>query len=198
MTAASSQSEDPSLGWDSVADRFIAIRSDIGADVVRRWSRQLPRGGAVADVGCGSGAPIAAALVAEGFEVCGIDPSPTMLGAFQRRFPSAQVACEPAETSRFFDRTFDGVVAIGVMFLLPEAAQGAVIARVAQALRPGGRFLFSAPAQACEWADSLTGRPSRSLGGERYQDLLAGVGLRLRETYLDSGQNHYFEAVRGG
>ena len=36
-------------------------------------------GGTILDLGCGCGKPIAAYLIAQGFEVCGVDSSPTMI-----------------------------------------------------------------------------------------------------------------------
>jgi SAM-dependent methyltransferase len=187
---------DPSHGWNAIADEFVAARSDIGAEVVRRWARRLPSGGAVVDVGCGLGAPVSAVLVEEGFRVFGIDASAALVAAFRRRFPSAEVAREAAETSGFFGRRFDGAVAIGLLFLLPADDQREVIDRVARALEPGGRFLFSAPRQPCEWNDSLTGRPSVSLGEEEYRRALERAGLRLAGHHVDEGQNDYFDAVR--
>jgi SAM-dependent methyltransferase len=187
---------DPSRGWNAIAQEFIAARSDIGAEVVRRWARRLPSGGAVVDVGCGSGAPVSVVLAEEGFKVFGIDASPALVAAFRRRFPSAEVACETAETSGFFRRRFEGVVAIGLLFLLPADDQREVIDRVARALEPGGRFLFSAPRQPCEWKDTLTGRPSLSLGEEDYRAALERAGLRLAGHHVDEGRNDYFDAVR--
>lgn len=187
---------DPSRGWDAIAQDFIAARTDIGADIVRQWATQMPPGAAVLDLGCGSGAPVADALVAAGFRVFGVDASPTLVAEFRRRLPSAEVACEPAETSRLFDRRFDGAVAIGLLFLLPAGDQRAVIARIAAALQPGGRFLFSAPRQACDWTDSLTGRPSLSLGENAYRLALEQSGLRLIGRHTDAGGNHYFDALR--
>jgi SAM-dependent methyltransferase len=187
---------DPSRGWNAIAQEFIAARSDIGADIVRRWARRLPSGGVVVDVGCGSGAPVSVVLVEEGFRVFGIDASPALVAAFRRRFPSAEVACEAVETSGFFQRKFDGAVAVGLLFLLPADDQRDVIDRVARALGPGGRFLFSAPHQPCEWHDSLTGRPSRSLGEEGYRGALERAGMRLVGHHVDEGRNHYFDAVR--
>lgn len=189
---------DPSHGWEAVADRFAAMRSDVGADVVRRWATDLPAGGSVVDIGCGTGRPIAVALAGAGLAVSGIDPSPTLLAAFRHALPHAPAACETAEDSGYFGRRFDGAVAIGLLFLLPPATQAVVIGRVAQALRPGGRFLFSAPAVACRWTDTLTGRVSQSLGGEGYRVLLAESGLRLADEYDDAGGNHYFAAVGRG
>ncbi|MET3725480.1 class I SAM-dependent methyltransferase [Sphingomonas trueperi] len=188
-------SDDASAGWDAVADRFAALRSDVGTDIVLRWSRQLPRGDAVLDIGCGTGVPIGTCLAAQGFALFGIDPAPRMIAAFRANLPEATAACEPAETSRFFDRRFDGVVAIGMLFLLPEAAQAAVIGRVARVLHPGGRFLFSAPRERCDWEDSLTGRRSRSLGEEAYGALLDAAGLKMVGCHRDEGYNDYFDAA---
>jgi cyclopropane fatty-acyl-phospholipid synthase-like methyltransferase len=76
----------------------------------------------VLDLGCGHGVPIFAALMDDGFTVYGIDASPTLAAEFRRRFSQAEVACEAVEDSSFFERTFDGIVAVGLMFLLaPEA-----------------------------------------------------------------------------
>lgn len=189
---------DPSHGWEAVAERFAAMRSEVGADVVRRWAGDLPPGGSVVDIGCGTGQPIALALAGAGLAVSGIDPSPTLLAAFRHALPHAPAACETAEDSGYFGRRFDGAVAIGLLFLLPPTTQAVVIDRVARALRPGGRFLFSAPAIACCWTDTLTGGVSQSLGGEGYRALLDQVGLRPTGEYDDSGGNHYFAAVWPG
>jgi len=106
------------------------------------------------------------------------------------------VVCEPVEESTFFDRTFDGVVAVGLVFLLSEPAQRALIRRVASALRPQGQFLFTAPVQKVSWADTLTGRRSLSLGAEAYAEALAEVGLTVITMDEDEGGNHYYVAVR--
>jgi SAM-dependent methyltransferase len=187
---------DPSRGWNAIAREFIQARSDIGAATVRRWAARLPSAGTVVDIGCGSGAPISAALIEEGLQVFGLDASPILLSAFRRRFPFAEAVCEPAETSSLFDRQFDGAVAIGLLFLLPADDQRQVIDRVARALKPGGSFLFSAPRRPCEWNDSLTGGPSLSLGEEEYRRALENVGMRYSASYVDEGGNHYFDAAR--
>ena len=120
---------DPSNGWEAVAGKLIAHRntSRIGVSVVRAWARHLRDGASILDVGCGSGVPISEALVNAGFVVDGIDASPTLVAAFKARFPNASVACEAAETSRLFGKTYDGILAVGLMFLLPEDAQHALI-----------------------------------------------------------------------
>lgn len=187
---------DPSHGWDAVAEAFIGARSDVGADVVRRWAGLLPPGGTVVDIGCGFGEPVTRTLIEAGLAVSGVDASPTLVAEYRRRFPGCPVACEAAETSDLFGRSFDGAVAVGLMFLLPDEAQHRLIARVAGALAPGGRFLFSAPRQVCEWDDRLTGRASRSLGQQAYRQALEAAGLILAHQRTDPGGNHYFDAVK--
>lgn len=186
---------DPSNGYERNAAEYIRRRdgSDIGVETVRAWSRSLPRGGAVLDLGCGSGVPIATMLDREGFVVYGIDASAGMTAAFRRRLPHAEVACEAVEDSRFFDRTFDGVLAIGLMFLLPPDTQRQLIHKVARVLEPGGRFLFTSPWQPCAWNDVLTGRESRSLGDEAYRAMFAEAGLTLVDAFADEGDNHHYD-----
>lgn len=197
MTPSPTDPPDPSAGYEAAAGAFLRGRSPtIGAETVRAWARELPAGGAVLDLGCGHGAPISAALADAGLDVYGVDASPTLVAAFRARLPHAHVACEPVERSDFFGRTFDGAVAWGLLFLLPAEAQEALIHRVAAALRPGGRFLFTAPEPECAWTDVLTGRASVSLGAARYEAILADAGFVPLARHRDEGENHYHDARR--
>jgi 2-polyprenyl-3-methyl-5-hydroxy-6-metoxy-1,4-benzoquinol methylase len=190
---------DRSHGYEAAASEFMARRGPpgIGTAIVRAWARRLAPGAAILDLGCGHGVPLASALLDDGFAIHGVDASPTLAAAFRDRFPQARVACEAVEESSFFGRTFDGVLAVGLLFLLEAETQRALIPRVARALNPGGRFLFSAPAQACTWTDVLTGRRSQSLGAPAYEAALADAGLALVGEHADEGDNHYHEASRG-
>ena len=198
MSADPTASPDPSGGWEAVAEEFIvqARRSTIGAAVVREWVVQFGVGSRLLDLGCGPGGPRSEPLHVNA-RVYAIDASPTLLRAYQERFPAAIARCESAESSDLFGEQFDWVLAWGLLFLLPVATQEQVIRRVAAALRPGGSFLFTAPAQVCTWHDLSTGRQSHSLGADHYRELLAGAGLRVEREQEDEGGNHYFEAVSG-
>jgi len=115
-----------------------------------------------------------------------------MISSFQRRFPKAHAQCASVEESDFFGRTFDGVVAWGLLFLLPSDVQAVVIHKVAGVLNPNGKFLFTSPQEACTWQDALTGRNSISLGSRVYGQILHADGLSLVGEQLDEGNNHYF------
>ena len=196
MPMATPIDHDPSNGYEAVASEFITRRdqSGIGVATVRAWARSLEPGASILDLGCGHGMPVSAALMEDGFDVYGIDASPSLTDTFRRRFPHAHVACEAVEDSSFFLRKFDAAIAVGLLFLLPADMQESLIRRVAQALNSGGRFLFTSPAEACTWKDMLTGQRSLSLGARAYKDLLSSAGLVLVEGYVDEGDNHYYDS----
>lgn len=189
--------DDGAEGWETIAEQFMAVRSDVGAQRVRSWAvANLPAGASIIDVGCGSGVPIAQALIESGYDVFGSDASPTLVTAFRGKFPKAHCICERAQDGSYFDRTFDAAIAIGLLFLVSEDDQRRVIARVARALVSGGQFLFSAPREVCDWQDTLTGRRSLSLGRDEYERLLQASGLALIGCYVDEGDNNYYYAVK--
>ncbi len=173
-------------------------RSAMGAETVRRWAAQLPLGGSVLDLGCGHGLPITQVLIEEGLRPYGIDASATMIAAFRLRHPHLPVEHNRVECSSLFHRRFDGVIAWGLLFLLHADLQAKVIHQIGAALERGGRFLFTAPAQACFWTDQLTGNMSRSLGADGYLRLIESAGLELEEQREDEGQNHYYIGRRIG
>jgi 2-polyprenyl-3-methyl-5-hydroxy-6-metoxy-1,4-benzoquinol methylase len=187
-------SKDPSNGYEAIAQDFIAYRSKstIGVETVRLWAHNLTSGAIILDLGCGSGIPITKALVKDGYALYGIDASPALVTSFRKNFPDLPVACEPVESSDFFNKTFDGVVAWGLIFLLSESEQVELIHRISSILSPGGRFLFTSPEKVCTWTDSMTGSESRSLGAGRYRAILSSADLPVSGNHLDEGNNYYY------
>ena len=193
---------DRSNGYEAVSKEWLAGRGNrsrstgIGVKEVRKWARTLPRGSSVIDLGCGPGFPITAVLVEEGLHVFGVDAAPSFVAAFQHNLPGTPILCEGVQDSRFFDRTFDAVLAIGLIFLLQAKDQHRLIQRFAELLVPGGRLLFTATAKPAVGNDAMTGLESLSLGAEQYRKLLGAVGISVAEEYEDEGENHYFDAFK--
>lgn len=184
---------DKSGGYEQLAETFIRVRNrGIGGLTVQAWSKTLPPDSSILDLGCGHGVPISEVLINNGFAVYGVDASPKLVTAFRELFPKAHVECSAVEDSELFRRTFDGAIAWGLMFLLPADVQAIVIGKVARALNPGGKFLFTSPQKAVTWLDSLTGRTSISLGVQAYEEILSAAGLILVGETFDEGDNHYF------
>jgi SAM-dependent methyltransferase len=191
---------DKSHGYEEIAWMFIAGRGQnhtgVGAGVVAEWSRLLPERATVLDLGCGPGVPISETLIHRGFRLYGVDASPSMVAAFQSRFPSNPIQCSPAEDSDFFGLKFDAIISWGLFFLLESEVQHAIIRKVSQSLVDGGRFLFTAPHQICSWSDAMTEQTSYGLGYDTYRSALEANGLTLVDTYSDEGENYYYSALK--
>ncbi len=195
-----SEPQDLSNGYEKLSKEFIRNREDsktgIGSESVRNWARSLEPYSTVLDIGCGTGIPISKVLMEEGLMVYGLDASPSMVTIFKEKFPNNPVVCEAVQNSDFFNRQFDGIIVWGLIFLLPGEMQNEVIQRISKSLKIGGKLLFTAPEQICEWDDILTGRPSLSLGEKGYKEILKKSGLKLIEEFEDEGENHYFNSVK--
>lgn len=191
---------DESNGYDSIAEIYINGRgravNGIGASTARSWARTFKTGSIVLDLGCGTGIPVTKILLEAGLKAYAVDASPKMVADFQQNFPDVPVACEPVERSSFFNLTFDGIISVGLMFLLPEENQRALIPKMAAGLNIGGKLLFTAPVEPMTWNDAMTEQLSISLGGEQYRKLMLASGLSLGEEFEDEGGNHYFSGVR--
>jgi trans-aconitate 2-methyltransferase len=109
----------------------------------------------VLDLGCGTGA-LTAEIAARGAEVLGVDRSEEMVAQARKRFPALRFEVLDARELRFkLDGAngadnlprpnkgnaagFDAVFSNAVLHWIPEADE--VIAGVAGALKPGGRFV---------------------------------------------------------
>ncbi len=194
---------DWSNGYEGVASEFLAGRgtthsAGIGVQTVRNWARTLAAGATVIDLGCGSGFPITQILVTAGLNVYALDAAPSLVQAFRHNLPNIPVVCESVQNSAFFNRTFDGVVAWGLIFLLALEDQQQLLQRIAGMLAPAGRLLFTSPAEPVVWNDAMTGLESRSLGATEYRKQLLALGLDVASEYDDEGRNHYFDAFKTG
>jgi len=189
---------DSADAYESHASEFLKVRdqSIIGTRVVEKWAGSFGDGARVIELGCGGGYPITQVLHAANLQLWAVDSSPTLVSRFQIRFPHIPVQCRRVQECNFFDQTYDGAIAIGLMFLLPKSCQQALIEAVAGILNPGGRFLFSAPTETGEWVDVNTGHLCRSLGRAVYEAYFASANLQLANTFMDVGGNHYYELTR--
>jgi SAM-dependent methyltransferase len=186
--------------YEAHARKFLAARdgSPIGIDIATRWARSLPEETEVVEIACGGGYPVSRALVEAGINLWAIDASPTLLETFRSRFPEVPTQCSLALESDYFGRKFGAAIAIGLIFLLDEPDQVALIHRVSEILLPNGRFLFTAPIQIGTWRDTTTGHECRSLGEAKYVQALSNAGFRVIGTHVDQGENNYYEVEKAG
>lgn len=189
---------DSAAAYETHAREFLRNRdsSPIGSQVVDSWARSLSSGASVIELGCGGGYPITRILDQAGLRLWTVDSSPTLAAEFHARFPHIAIECARVQESSFFEQQYDGAIAVGLVFLLPESEQSALISNIARILVPGGRFLFTAPIETGSWIDSNTGLTCWSPGQKVYEEYLISSGFRKITTFADAGANNYYDVVR--
>jgi len=148
-------------GYDALSYRYRADDAAEGhyADWLTALRRRVPAGGAVLDLGCGAGVPVARALATDGLAVTGVDSSEVQIRRARRLVPRASFLLADVTRVRFPDGSFDAVVCLYTLIHLPLDEQPALLGRIAGWLRPGGWLLATTGQRA--W----TGTEDGWLGG---------------------------------
>jgi SAM-dependent methyltransferase len=138
------QSEIVRAGYDRLSEAYRpdATPDDYGeyAAWVRLLAELLPGRAPVLDIGCGCGLP-ATKLLAERFEVTGVDFSEVQIARAKRLVPSAEFLCEDITASSFPEGAFAAVVSFYAIIHMPLEEHPRLFRKVASWLRPAGYFL---------------------------------------------------------
>ncbi len=124
--------------WDRARHGFVhreAEYLDALLDGVRAGSLVL-------DAGCGTGRPMAEALVARGYRVVGVDQSPAMLALARARLPRERWIAGTLEALALDDE-FAAIVCWDALFHVERRLHEPILARLARMLAPGGRLMFT-------------------------------------------------------
>jgi len=113
-----------SFVWKKVGDLIDVLNPKVGERIL--------------DLGCGTG-HLTAQIAARGAVVTGLDSSVSMIAQARRNYPKLGFVLGDAGAFGF-DDPFDAVFSNAALHWIPEAVP--VIASVARALRPGGRFVL--------------------------------------------------------
>jgi len=126
--------------------------SDILVDLVRQGKVKK---GAALDICCGTGHNTLF-LAQEGFQVAGIDISPTAVSAARERCQQAGVSCqlEPGNAVRlpYPDNSFDLVFDRGCFHHIPPQEREAFIQGVRRVLKEGGKYQLICFSNKDQWA----------------------------------------------
>ncbi|MEZ4403668.1 MAG: class I SAM-dependent methyltransferase [Kofleriaceae bacterium] len=145
---------------------------------LERFTALLPDGGAVLDLGCGGGEPIARYLIDAGLRVTGVDLAPAMIELARARCPAGDWRVADLRTLALPER-FHGIIGWDSFFHLTAAEQRATLPRLAAHLRPRGALLLTVGHQAGEVIGHVGGEPvfHASLAPAAYRAALAALDL---------------------
>lgn len=168
--------------YDENAQAFDAQRGRALAERgwLDRFRAPIAAGAEICDLGCGSGEPIAAALIAAGLRVTGVDSSPNLVALCRARFPRREWI---VADMRGLDlgRRFAGLLAWNSFFHLTHDDQRAMFPVFARHADAGAPLMFTSGPAHGEAIGRWQGEPlyHASLAPEEYERLLADHGFRL-------------------
>ncbi len=151
-----------------------------------RFCGLMDEGAAVLDIGCGSGLPIARELTRRGFQVTGVDGTPTMLALFRSNLPEAPAHLQDMRALALA-RRFSGLLAWDSFFHLSPADQRGVFPRFQAHAEPGAPLMFTSGKAEGQAIGDLQGDPlyHGSLGPDEYRALLDAAGFDVVDHVED-------------
>lgn len=147
---------------------------------LERFAALLPEAGAVLDLGCGAGEPIAGWLIQSGFRVTGVDIAEPMLAIARRRYPDGDWRQADMRSLDLASR-FNGIIGWDSFFHLRPDEQRTTLHRLANHLLPRGALMLTVGPEAGEVTGTVADEPvyHSSLAPEAYKAILADAGLDI-------------------
>jgi SAM-dependent methyltransferase len=130
-------------GYNKIAERYLAGRNRDSADVrlLNDFIELLAPNSKILDAGCGAGIPIAQ-MLAEHFDVIGVDFSEAQIKSARKNVPNAHFYCQDMTELDFPDESLDGVCSYYAIIHIPREEHAALFANFHRMLRTGGVVLL--------------------------------------------------------
>ena len=171
-------------GYDQIAHQYLAARHTDSPDVklLGDFMELLAPQAAVLDAGCGAGLPVTR-LLAERFNVTGVDISETQVTLAKQNVPNATFLCADLTQLHFPAGTFDGICSYYAIIHIPREEHHALLSKFHHMLKSGGVALL------CLGAENLVDDLDDNYFGttmywshfdtETYDAMLKEIGFRL-------------------
>ena len=131
--------------YDAIAGQWRQVRTTIGA-IEQRYLEALVAdmagGDAVLDLGCGTGQPMAAWLINQGFQVTGMDQSANMITLAQAAHPHARWLLRSLPEFGLVEQ-FSAILLWDVLFHMPRNDHRTLLLRCRECLLRGGRLMLT-------------------------------------------------------
>ena len=186
-------------GYDRLDEESLASLESADHDALRaRYTsvllEGLPPGAKVLELGCGSGVPTAR-ILAERFEVTGVDLSARRIAMARKNVPRARFVHADLSRLELPPGSVDGIAAFYALFHIPRQDQPQLWRDMASWLRPGGLIVANLGPEPGEAAiEDFFGVPMFWSGYDSATNrrLIEQAGLRLltarEETVVEVGE----------
>ena len=138
----------------------------------------IPHGAGIVDIGCGSAEPIARYFIEKGYDVTGVDSSPTLIDICKTRFPRQEWIVADMRTLSL-GRTFSGILAWDSFFHLCPEDQRRMFPIFRKHAAPNAALMFTSGPSHGEAIGTFRGEPlyHASLDQTEYRSLLDDSGF---------------------
>ena len=181
--------------YEQIFEWYKATRnSHTGVASVRSAFSELQKGSTVVDLGCGTGQPLVMCLLEMGMHVVGVDSSEQMISEFKKICPVAEAVLCDISKYTFPAQNISGVLSWGCIFHLTPRVQVQVINKVFNAVKSGGRFLFTSSKDQDRQSGEMNGVCFHyySLGSAKYNELAENAGWQLIREGEDEADNYQY------
>lgn len=172
-------------GFDAIADEYLQwtmrIEGDPKLAYARELSTRLSIGARVLELGCGAGEPCTR-LLAERFQVTGVDLSEEQIRRARENVPGAEFVHADFTTLEYEPASFDAVAAFYALNHVPRELLNDLFGRLHRWLVPGGLFLASlGTSDTDSWAGDWLGTTMFFSGWdpETNRELLRAAGFEV-------------------
>jgi SAM-dependent methyltransferase len=172
-------------GYDRISEQYLEwvarIKGDPSDRMLVELARRLPGRARALDLGCGSGIP-STRMLAQRFEVVGVDISEAQIGLARQNVPEATFIHGDFAEIELPEASFDGVAALYSISHVPREEHARLFARIARWLVPGGLFLATLGAtDSPQWVGEWLGVPMffSSHDADTNRALLRAAGFTL-------------------
>jgi SAM-dependent methyltransferase len=176
--------------YERHARAWVADRTRTHALMEKAWldrfAALLPAGSTVLDIGCGAGRPISANLLARGYDVTGVDSSPTMISLCRESFPDRRWLVADMRHLAL-GTTFNGLIAWDSFFHLSHDDQRRMFPIFHDHAAARAPLMFTSGPAHGEAVGSYGGEPlyHASLDADEYRSLLRDNGFDVVDQVID-------------
>jgi ubiquinone/menaquinone biosynthesis C-methylase UbiE len=130
-------------GYNAIADRYLASRSEDSADVrlLQELENRLAPGAKILDAGCGAGVPVTRRL-SESFSVTGVDFSEAQIRLARQLVPRAHFVLQDITRLSFPGDSFDAICSYYAIIHIPRREHPSILRNFFRMLRPSGWALL--------------------------------------------------------
>lgn len=187
--------------YEQLGTKYLDYRRALKSEsYLRAFAKYIPKKGIILDVGCGAGEPVDNLLVKWGYEVVGIDLSPSLISIARRLVPEASYAIKDMQDLKLAEYSVDAIVCLYALFHIPRAEHKRMLTTFASYLPIGGVMLISMGDRAFEGTHEMyrVSSYSSQYGSVQNKEILRSVGFEIIEEAMatSGGERHQMIIAR--